>query len=243
MINNNLILNVYEKNILNSKLSTQLLYGDKFKIIKSYKNFYKIKTSYDKYTGYIRKKKFIFRFTPTHKICSLKANLYSKPNKKFLLRKKISFCSHIQVTKNKNQYYRFEKFWIKKKDVVPINKKMKIFKDIKIFKNVKYKWGGKTFKGVDCSALIQLLFQFNNKYCPRDAKDQVRYFKKNVNLKNIKKNDIIYWKGHVAAVLSKKNLIHAYGPFKKTVVMKIDKTIKRIAKTAKLKILSIKRVK
>ena len=33
----------------------------------------------------------------------------------------------------------------------------------------------------------------------------IKYFKKNVNLKNIKKNDIIYWKGHVAVVLSKKN--------------------------------------
>ena len=55
-------------------------------------------------------------------------------------------------------------------------------------------------------------------------------------------NDIIYWKGHVAIAISKKKLIHAYGPMKKTVVMDIDKTIKRIKKTAKLKVLSIKRI-
>ena len=40
------------------------------------------------------------------------------------------------------------------------------------------------------------------------------------------KNDIIFWKGHVALALSKKNLIHAYGPKKKTVIMNIDKTIR-----------------
>ena len=125
----------------------------------------------------------------------------------------------------------------------PIKFKNKnIFSNVKIFKNIRYKWGGKTFKGLDCSALIQLFFNFNNKYCPRDAKDQVKYFKKNVNLKNIRKNDIIYWKGHVALALSNKKLIHAYGPMKKTVIMDINKTIKRIDKTAKLKVTGIKRL-
>ena len=83
---------------------------------------------------------------------------------------------------------------------------------------------------------------FNNIFCPRDAKDQVNYFKKNINLKRIKKNDILYWKGHVAVVLSKKRLIHAYGPLKKTVIMDIDKTLKRIKQTANLNLKKIKRI-
>ena len=53
---------------------------------------------------------------------------------------------------------------------------------------------------------MQIFLNFNNKFCPRDAKDQVKYFKKNIKLKNIKKNDIIYWKGHVAIALSNKKL-------------------------------------
>ena len=47
-----------------------------------------------------------------------------------------------------------------------------------MFKNIKYKWGGKSFKGIDCSALIQVFLNFNNKFCPRDAKDQIKFFKK-----------------------------------------------------------------
>ena len=104
------------------------------------------------------------------------------------------------------------------------------------------KWGGKSYKGIDCSALIQVCLNFNNKYCPRDTKDQIKYFKKNVKLKNIKKNDIIFWKGHVALALSNKKLIHAYGPMKKTVIMDINKTIKKIDETAKLKVTGIKRL-
>ena len=67
-------------------------------------------------------------------------------------------------------------------------------------------------------------------------------FKRNIKLKDIKKNDIIYWKGHVAVALSKKKLIHAYGPMKKTVIMSITHTIKKIQKTANLKVIGIKRI-
>ena len=128
---------------------------------------------------------------------------------------KLSFSSLLHVKSSKKGFLNFDNYWIQKSDVVPLNYREKIFKRISIFRNVKYKWGGKSFKGIDCSALIQVFLNFNNKFCPRDAKDQVRYFKKKVNLLNIKKNDIIYWKGHVALALTNKKLIHAYGPMKK----------------------------
>ena len=95
---------------------------------------------------------------------------------------------------------------------------------------------------MDCSGLIQLLFNFNNRYCPRDTKDQVKFFKNKIKLQNIKKGDLIFWKGHVAVVISKRNLVHAYGPLKKTLVMPINKTIDRIYKTAGLKVIGIRRI-
>ena len=53
---------------------------------------------------------------------------------------------------------------------------------------------------------------------------------------------MIFWKGHVALAISSKKLIHAYGPVKKTVVMDINQTIKKIQQTAKLKVIGIKRL-
>ena len=100
----------------------------------------------------------------------------------------MTFGSKIKVIGKKLNFLKFSEGWIYKKDVKPIYYKEKNpFKKITIFKNIKYKWGGKSFKGIDCSALIQVFLNFNNKFCPRDAKDQVKYFKKNVKLKNIKK--------------------------------------------------------
>jgi cell wall-associated NlpC family hydrolase len=48
--------------------------------------------------------------------------------------------------------------WIENKNLKPMQFKNKdVFLDIKIFNNIKYKWGGKTFKGLDCSACARYL--------------------------------------------------------------------------------------
>ena len=242
MINNRLILNLYEDKYSKKKISTQLLYGDKFKIINRFNNTLKIKTSYDNYVGYITRRKFPENEKQTHKISVLKASLYLKPNIKSKLNKRISFCSHIRVKKYKDEFYNFDKYWIKRKDVSPIKNKIKLFDNIKIFKNVKYKWGGNSYKGIDCSALVQIFFKFNSIFCPRDTKDQVKFFKKINKNNKYKKNNLIYWKGHVAICLNNNNLIHAYGPKKKVVSMNIEDTILEIKEKSNLNVTSIKRI-
>jgi len=241
-VRNNLsVTNVYNKKNKRSKLVTQLLYGDSFKIIKKTGIWVKIKNDSDNYKGFIIRKNFLAKQKNTHKVCSLSAKLYSKPGRG--VKKKLSFGSRITINEKKNNFYKFENLWIKKKDLKKINYKTKdIFKNIKKFLRTKYKWGGKHYSGVDCSGLIQLFFNFNNKFCPRDTKDQLKYFKKRIDLKNIKKNDLIFWKGHVAVAISKHQLIHAYGPSKCTCIMPIAKTIDRIYKTANLRVLGIRRI-
>ena len=235
-------INLHKKASIRSEIVTQMIYGDSFSIIKKNNKWLKIKIKEDGYLGFIQNKNYKTYLKPTHKINKLKAKVYKSPNKQ----KKVNilaFGSKIRVIDKQSKFLKFDKGWINQNEVKPLPYRQKDpFKRINIFKNIKYKWGGKSFKGIDCSALVQVFLNFNNKFCPRDAKDQVRYFKKNIKLKNIKKNDIIYWKGHVAVAISKKKLIHAYGPMKKTVIMGINQTINRIAQTAKLKVIGIKRL-
>ena len=243
MRNNRSVINVYKKNSLKSGVVTQLLYGDTFKKIKEKGSWFKIKNDTDNYKGFIKKKNFPSNQKNTHKIYNLYANLYSKPNIKNKLKNKLSFGSKIKVIKEKNYFYKFDNFWIKKNDLKKKNYVTKnTFKNIKKFLNKKYKWGGKSCEGLDCSALVQLFLNFNNKFCPRDTKDQIKYFKKKINFDKIKKNDLIFWKGHVAIVISKTKAIHAYGPLKKVVIMPIKKVIERIYKTANLKVIGIRRI-
>ena len=181
--NNFPIINLHKKPSVKSEIVTQMIYGESFYISQKNKKWFKIRIKEDGYKGFIKIKSFPNYFKPTHKVSLLKSKIYKLPKRggKF---NELSFGSKIKVEGTKGKFYKFSKGWIYKNDVKPISFKEKNpFKKISIFRNIKYKWGGKSFKGIDCSALIQVFLNFNNRFCPRDAKDQVRYFKKNVNLK------------------------------------------------------------
>ena len=241
--NNYPIVNLHKKKNLKSSIDTQLLYGDNFKVIKALGGWKKIKIKKDGYIGYIKNKKFLPSVKLNYKVSVLKARIFNEPNSKKKLKKFLPYESRLKITEKYRKFAKFENNWIKISDLQKINfKNNDIFKNIKLFKNIKYLWGGKSYKGIDCSALVQIFFNQNNKYCPRDSKDQEKYFKKKIKLKDIKKNDLIFWKGHVAVALSKSKLIHAYGPMKKVVIMDIKRTVERIRRTANLEVTSIRRI-
>tara|TARA_B110000971_G_scaffold211717_1_gene240328 strand:+ start:115 stop:864 length:750 start_codon:yes stop_codon:yes gene_type:complete len=246
MINNRLLLNVYESQKSRSKISTQLLYGEKFKILSKNNKWVKIKTSFDNYTGYIKYNNFIKKFQPTHKIFKLKTKIFKKPfNKKnYQTKKFLSFASKISIIQKYNQFVEFEKNkWVKEKDLKNVKTiENNFIKIIKLFLGIRYVWGGKSYNGIDCSALLQLIFFYNDKFYPRDTKDQIKYFKKKKELNFFKKGDIIFWKGHVAICLNKKFLIHAYGPKKKVIIMNIKNTILEIKEKSKLEVIGVKSI-
>ncbi len=235
-------VNLLEKPNKKSNISSQLIYGDKFKIIKKKRGYLKIKNSYDGYIGFVKSMRYSENFIPTHKVSVLKSKIYTiKNNRIRSLNIFLPFSSKVNILKKNKNLGMFEKNkWLRLKDLSIDGKKIKSFTYIyKLFLNCPYKWGGMTFRGIDCSGLIQIFFKFNNKIFPRDTIKQVK-FKKGLNIKNIfRKGNIIFWKGHVAACVSNKNLIHAYGPMKKVVIMPIDKTVKIIRDTAGLKIKKI----
>ena len=239
--NKNTYINLYEKPSYKSKISSQIIYGEKFKILSKKKGWLKIKTAFDKYVGYTKNIKY-----STHKISVQKTNIFSFPknSNKYIQRNKLPFASRIEILKKYKNFIMFEKNkWIYLKDIKKNNFKEKNFiKILNLFINCKYKWGGKTFDGIDCSALVQMYYLYNNKYFPRDTKDQIKIKKGCKNSNNLKKGNIIYWKGHVAVCINSKKLIHAYGPSKKVLKMNIKNTIEIIEKTANLKVRKITKI-
>ena len=194
--------NIYKNPSKRSEVTSQIIHGEKFKILSKNKKWLKIKNVFDNYVGYVKHENFSNNHRPTHKICNLKANIFKKPKGK--TKNFLPFGAKISIINRNKKFVEFEKNkWIKKTDIKKLNHIENNF--IKIFKkflNVKYVWGGKTFKGIDCSALLQIFYFYNNSFYPRDTKDQIKYTKKNLKKKLFKKGDIIFWKGHVAMCLN-----------------------------------------
>ena len=239
----NPLSNIYKRSSKISEITSQILYGEKFKILSKNKNWIKIKTSFDNYIGYIKDENYTNYHKPTHKVSSLKANIFNKQKNKS--KSFLPFASRISKIQENKKFIEFEKNkWVKKNDTKKVNHIEKDYlKILRLFLGIKYFWGGKTYKGIDCSAILQLLYYYNNKFYPRDTKDQIKYSIKNTKRKIFKKGDIIFWKGHVAVCINSKKLIHAYGPKKKVLIMPITKTINRIEKTAKLVVKKLSFVK
>jgi gamma-D-glutamyl-L-lysine dipeptidyl-peptidase len=235
--------NIYKKSSKHSEVISQILYGEKFKILSKNKDWIKIKSSFDNYVGFIKNEKYTNKHNPSHKVYSLKATIFNKQNKK--TKKFLPFGSKISVIKENKKFLEFENNkWLKKNNLKKVNHKEKDFvKIFKLFLKTKYVWGGKTHRGIDCSALLQIYYYYNNSFYPRDTKDQIKYSKKNTKQKIFKRGDVIFWKGHVAICINSKELIHAYGPKKKVLAMPITKVIDRIKKTANLNVKKISSIK
>jgi len=238
-----LFSNIYKKPSKLSEVISQILYGERFKILSKNKDWIKIKSLFDNYVGYIRNEKYIKNYKPTHKVYNLKAIIFSRPNNK--TKTFLPFASKFSIIDEDKYFIKFDKNkWLKKKDIKKINHVEKDFlKIIRLFLKTKYVWGGKIYKGIDCSALLQLFYYYNNLFYPRDTKDQIKYSVGKLKRKVFKKGDVIFWKGHVAMCINSKKLIHAYGPEKKVLIMPIIKTIERIKRTANLSVKKISSIK
>ena len=235
-----IIKNIYKKPSKKSEITSQILYGEKIRILKIKNRWLRIRTFNDNYSGYIKNEKLKKGLKIIFKTNKSKTRIFSQNKKKNFL----PFNSRLPVINVKKKFIEFERGkWVKRKDIKLVNHKEKNFvRILKSFINCKYTWGGKSYKGIDCSALIQLYYLYNNKFFPRDTKDQISFKKGKKKLIKFSKGDIIYWKGHVAVCLSRNKLIHAYGPRKKVLIMNIKKTIELINKTAKLKVKKIIRI-
>lgn len=72
-----------------------------------------------------------------------------------------------------------------------------------------YLWGGKTSLGLDCSGLVQVSLQAAGHACPRDSDMQELALGKLSTLGELRRGDLVFWKGHVAIARDPETLIHA----------------------------------
>lgn len=74
-----------------------------------------------------------------------------------------------------------------------------------------YLWGGNSRAGVDCSGLVQLAFHACGRDCPGDSDLQREIGQPLPEDAALRRNDLVFWKGHVALMLDAATLIHANG--------------------------------
>jgi cell wall-associated NlpC family hydrolase len=90
--------------------------------------------------------------------------------------------------------------------------KEKVVSNALVFKGTKYKFGGTTKKGMDCSGVVYVAYKKENIQLPRVSKDMAKKGKK-ISLKEARKGDLLFFRthkssrkiNHVGLIISVKN--------------------------------------
>ena len=136
-----IIKNIYKKPSKKSEITSQILYGEKIRILKIKNRWLRIRTFNDNYSGYIKNEKLKKGLKIIFKTNKSKTRIFSQNKKKNFL----PFNSRLPVINIKKKFIEFERGkWVKRKDIKLINHKEKNFvRILKSFINCKYTWGGK----------------------------------------------------------------------------------------------------
>jgi len=109
------------------------------------------------------------------------------------------------------------------------------------FLHAPYLWGGKTSLGIDCSGLVQVALLATGLACPRDSDMQEMAIGKLSSLGELRRGDLVFWKGHVAIARDSESLLHANAHAMAVAVEPATEAITRI-KAAGSDITSVKRI-
>ncbi|PZM16017.1 NlpC/P60 family protein [Rhizobium tubonense] len=79
------------------------------------------------------------------------------------------------------------------------------------FMETPYLWGGRSGLGIDCSGVVQLSMLMTGRAAPRDTDMQAKGLGSPIEREELRRGDLVFWKGHVAIMEDPETIIHANG--------------------------------
>lgn len=220
--------NPEEPNVISNN-DSQLLYGEQFMVEEERGAYVYGHSVLDGYKGYVERDQLVNDAPAANSIVSVRAShLYLEPSFKSRPTTRLSFLSHIRATKRaENGFTQLENdMWIFSDHIAPLES-FKLDQDLadiaEIFIGAPYLYAGRSTFGVDCSGLVQQSMMALGYDCPpRDSKDQQSVIGKPIKETDIKRNDIVFFEGHVGIMVDDKNIINATARHMSTVIEPLD---------------------
>jgi len=152
---------------------------------------------------------------PTHKVAALRTLAFPGPDIKLPPLEALPFGARLAVARFADRMAVTESgVYVPRAHLAPVGENERDFVAVaERFLGAPYLWGGKTALGIDCSGLVQIALTACGVSCPRDSDMQERAFGMAVagaaDLYDLKRGDLVFWRGHVAIVRDRETLLHA----------------------------------
>lgn len=203
-----------------SEMTSQVLFGEHFKILEQTEKWSRVEIAADGYNGWIDNKQFrVISQEAYDKLSSspmvLNGDLIEYitiPGNGLLpvpIGASLSFLEHSDINTEK---YLFEGL-----QVSGINAKQNIIQTAYLYLNSPYLWGGKTPFGIDCSGFVQMVYRLNGYNIQRDASQQATEGEALSFIEESEPGDLAFFDNeegriiHVGILMEDNHIIHAHG--------------------------------
>jgi len=228
-------------------LETEALHGEAAIVYDDADGWSWAQLARDSYVGYLPTSALGSWSEPTHRVAVLRTHAYPGPSIKLPPRLALSLGARLRIERVEGDFaiatdglHFFARHFATAESIEP-----DFVAVAEAFLHAPYLWGGRTSEGIDCSGLMQAALTAAGGAAPRDSimqEAELGSLLPDTGRENLRRGDLVFWKGHVGVMRDASILLHASGWHMRVVSEPLEKAVTRIAANGGGAITSIRRL-
>lgn len=209
---------------------TQLLHGESFVVYETRPDGLAWgQAELDGYVGYVAAEGLAPPRAPGARVTALWSHVYPKAEVRARPARELPFLAEVPVAGTTAEFARLRGGGhVPRAHLAPLAGD---FVDVALrFLGTPYLWGGRSARGIDCSALAQLSLIAAGGAAPRDSDMQAALLGQPLGPREPgRRGDLVFWKGHVGILVDSETLVHANGHHMAVALEPLAEAVRRIA--------------
>jgi NlpC/P60 family/Bacterial dipeptidyl-peptidase Sh3 domain len=188
----------------------QLLMGDAVMVLERRAGHAFLQSAKDGYCGYVSEDALGPAITPTHWVAVPASHLYPVADMKRQETAALSFGACLRIVSETDRFFQTAAGFVPRPHLRPLAETFTDPAEVAMmFLGTPYLWGGNSRSGIDCSGLVQAALLASGIACPGDSDMQQVLGQPVTGIGALRRNDLLFWNGHVALALDESRMIHA----------------------------------
>ncbi|MEM6483360.1 MAG: NlpC/P60 family protein [Pseudomonadota bacterium] len=212
-------------------LDRQLLFGDRFRVLHREEGYAFGQAERGGYVGYVPDSELESWVDPNSRVIARASLGFRTPDLKAPNPVRLPMDAHVSIQAHDNRWAETAcGLFLPLSHLAPLDDyRTDPVSVAETFLGAPYLWGGNSDLGMDCSGLIQIACLVCGIDCPGDSdQQQAELGIALAGRSQLRRGDLVFWKGHVAWVVNNETLLHANAYHMAVAYEPLDEAVARI---------------